>query len=146
MVVVGEGLRKAAMHTAGSNFSHQIAFKKADDHQLVTRGVYRLSRHPSYTGWFVWAVGTQVLLCNPLSIVAYTYASWSFFADRIEFEEEMLFNFFKVGGSVWSQNKNRLFAVPDPPLPSFQSWTMSSTRPRCALEFLLCMALSPHRT
>ena len=30
------------------------------DHQLVTSGVYGYCRHPSYAGWFLWSVGTQV--------------------------------------------------------------------------------------
>jgi uncharacterized membrane protein len=27
---------------------------------------YRYVRHPGYLGWFIWAVGTQVLLANPV--------------------------------------------------------------------------------
>jgi hypothetical protein len=47
-------------------------------------------RHPSYFGWFWWSIGTQILLQNPLSVVAYSYASWSFFKGRIEYEERTL--------------------------------------------------------
>jgi hypothetical protein len=28
-------------------------------------------RHPGYLGWFIWALGTQVLLCNPISCTAF---------------------------------------------------------------------------
>lgn len=41
---------------------------------LVTRGVYRLCRHPGYLGWYAWAVGTQLLLCNPICTPAFAYA------------------------------------------------------------------------
>lgn len=34
--------------------------QREDSHQLVTRGVYRFLRHPSYFGWFWWSLGTQV--------------------------------------------------------------------------------------
>ena len=60
MVLCGEGLRKAAMLTAGSNFNHIVQNEKAQSHVLVTSGVYSYFRHPSYVGWFYWSTGTQV--------------------------------------------------------------------------------------
>lgn len=30
-------------------------------------------RHPGYLGWFIWAVGTQFLLVNPVSIAVFAY-------------------------------------------------------------------------
>ena len=60
MVLCGEGLRKAAMLTAGSNFNHIVQNEKAHSHVLVTSGVYSYFRHPSYVGWFYWSTGTQV--------------------------------------------------------------------------------------
>lgn len=120
MVVLGDGLRKLAMHTAGgsppaphpprkprstytclnltylgSNFKHQVADTRIDGHELVTVGVYRLFRHPSYVGWFYWSIGTQLLLCNPICLLAYSVISWQFFRDRIEREELRLITFFK---------------------------------------------------
>ncbi|XP_042335727.1 protein-S-isoprenylcysteine O-methyltransferase [Sceloporus undulatus] len=94
MVVFGEGLRKAAMLTAGSNFNHIVQNEKSETHTLVTRGVYGWFRHPSYVGWFYWSIGTQVLLCNPICAVGYTLASWRFFRERIEEEEMTLIHFF----------------------------------------------------
>lgn len=95
LVIFGETLRKLAMFTAGSNFTHIVQYRKKDDHELVTSGVYSFFRHPSYVGWFYWSVGTQVLLCNPVCSVAYVAASWMFFNERIFDEEEMLIQFFK---------------------------------------------------
>ena len=93
-VVFGESLRKIAMVTGGSNFTHIVQYRKRDGHQLVTSGVYSIFRHPSYVGWFYWSIGTQVLLCNPICLVGYVAASWMFFKDRIEDEEESLILFF----------------------------------------------------
>lgn len=93
MVLFGESLRKVAMITAGSNFSHIVQYRKKDDHELVTTGVYSLFRHPSYVGWFYWSIGTQILLCNPVCLLGYTVASWFFFKERIEDEEENLIMF-----------------------------------------------------
>ena len=57
MVMFGEGFRKLAMITAKSNFSHIVQYQKVAGHRLVRHGVYSISRHPSYFGWFYWSVG-----------------------------------------------------------------------------------------
>lgn len=40
LVLVGQALRSTAMIHAATNFSHAVAFRKLDTHQLVTDGVY----------------------------------------------------------------------------------------------------------
>lgn len=90
----GQALRAVAMLTASSNFTHLVQVRRRAGHELVTRGVYAVFRHPAYVGWAVWSVGTQVLLGNALCTVAYALASWRFFADRIPDEEEALVDFF----------------------------------------------------
>lgn len=92
--VLGDELRKLAMYTAGANFTHIVAFNKADGHELVTGGVYRIARHPAYMGWFWWSIGSQVVLNNPLCAIAYTAAAWRFFSERIVSEEAALLYFF----------------------------------------------------
>jgi len=114
LLLCGEALRKAAMVTAGRGFTHAVAVKKRADHELVTRGVYRWARHPGYLGWLLWAVGTQLLLANPASVVLFAALvrvrvvqakrraeptdaaaqSWRFFSERIAFEEAALRRFF----------------------------------------------------
>ena len=94
LVVGGELMRKAAMITAGSNFTHEVAHRKRHNHELVTTGLYGWVRHPSYMGWFYWSVGTQLLLCNPVCTICYAIASWRFFKGRIYYEEQMLIAFF----------------------------------------------------
>ncbi|KOC61662.1 Protein-S-isoprenylcysteine O-methyltransferase [Habropoda laboriosa] len=94
LCISGELLRKLAMFTAKHNFNHVVQSEKRDDHELVTHGVYKLCRHPSYVGWFYWSIGTQLILQNPFCLVIYTVASWTFFYDRILIEEITLLNFF----------------------------------------------------
>jgi protein-S-isoprenylcysteine O-methyltransferase len=76
------------MITAATNFSHIVASKKAPGHQLVTEGVYRFSRHPSYAGFFWWVVGMQLVLANPISLPVHAVVTWRFFRNRITCEEE----------------------------------------------------------
>ncbi|XP_061395998.1 protein-S-isoprenylcysteine O-methyltransferase-like [Musca vetustissima] len=104
MCLFGEVVRKTAMVTASSSFTHLVQYEKADDHKLITHGIYAYSRHPSYVGWFWWSIGTQVILMNPICIVAYTIISWKFFHDRIYCEEFSLLNFFRSDYKTYQQN------------------------------------------
>jgi len=44
---------------------------------------YRLSRHPSYTGFFYWAIATQLVLGNVVSVVGFVWVLAKFFEARI---------------------------------------------------------------
>ncbi|EMD40781.1 hypothetical protein CERSUDRAFT_111364 [Gelatoporia subvermispora B] len=94
LAVAGQILRSLAMIHAGSSFSHIVAYRKLDTHILVTNGIYRWFRHPSYTGFFYWALGAQLVLQNPISFVAFVIVLWRFFYYRIKGEESSLVRFF----------------------------------------------------
>ena len=79
---------------AGKAFSHRIREKRVPGHHLVVDGPYAFCRHPGYLGWWVWSVGTQIMLKNPISTPLFYVAAQSFFADRIPFEENLLINLF----------------------------------------------------
>ena len=83
MVILGQILRTSAEMTAASNFHHQVRYRRDPKHELVTKGVYQISRHPSYLGWYIWAVGTQVMMMNIVSTIFFIITSWFFFSDRI---------------------------------------------------------------
>ncbi|KAG8701541.1 hypothetical protein FRC08_004027 [Ceratobasidium sp. 394] len=79
---------------AANNFSHSVATYKLTTHRLVTDGIYSISRHPSYTGFFYWSLGTQLVLQNPISFILYLVLLRRFFTSRIRFEEYYLVRFF----------------------------------------------------
>jgi protein-S-isoprenylcysteine O-methyltransferase len=60
----------------------------------VTYGVYRYIRHPGYFGFFVFALGTQTMLQNPVTIVVFAVVLWRFFSERIRAEERGLISMF----------------------------------------------------
>ena len=60
----------------------------------MTTGPYAWVRHPSYFGWFYWAIGTQMLLSNFFILPLWFFAAWTFFSDRIPYEEHHLIQFF----------------------------------------------------
>jgi len=82
------------MKTCGKNFNHMIQHKKTESHVLVTKGIYKYLRHPSYFGFYYWSIGTQLLLGNIISTFAFGIASWFFFNRRIPYEEQTLIRFF----------------------------------------------------
>ncbi|KAH7887651.1 Isoprenylcysteine carboxyl methyltransferase family-domain-containing protein [Phlebopus sp. FC_14] len=94
MVLSGQVLRTTAMVHASTNFSHAVAFRKRESHMLVTDGIYSWFRHPSYAGFFYWALGTQMVLQNPVSFAAFVIILWRFFYRRIRAEEKALLLFF----------------------------------------------------
>lgn len=94
MVVAGELVRKTGILTARRGFTHDVKMYLRDDHELVTHGIYRCIRHPGYCGFFIWSVGTQVMLCNPLCTIGYALVTWRFFEKRIRYEEFFLRQFF----------------------------------------------------
>lgn len=105
LVVIGEVIRKMAIVTAGRSFTHLIKIRHEEHHKLVTHGIYRFVRHPGYCGFLIWSVGTQIMLINPISTVAYTLVVWRFFAGRIPYEENYLRRFF---GNEYGQYAQRV--------------------------------------
>lgn len=83
-------IRLVAMFQAGSNFSLSIVMQRDKRHSLVTTGVYSRLRHPSYFGWFWRTACAQLILGNWVSLILHTYVTWSFFKQRIPFEESIL--------------------------------------------------------
>lgn len=106
LIVVGQVFRSLAMGTAGTNFNHKVQRKRAVGHELVTTGVYGVLRHPSYFGFFWWAIGTQLLVGNAVCLVAYTVVLWRFFSRRIRGEELYLVGFF---GEEYVQFRERMW-------------------------------------
>jgi protein-S-isoprenylcysteine O-methyltransferase len=101
LVVMGQTVRSIAMAQAGVSFNHIPAKSKRNDHVLVTKGLYSYLRHPSYFGYFFFAVGTQVVVGNKICCVSYLVILWFFFKDRITCK---LFLFFSVSWFGWEDN------------------------------------------
>ncbi|KAK7285355.1 hypothetical protein RJT34_20124 [Clitoria ternatea] len=103
LVVIGEVIRKMGILTAGKAFTHLIRTYPDDQHQLVTHGIYRYIRHPGYCGFLIWSIGTQIMLCNPLSTIGFAVVVWHFFAKRIPYEEFFLRQFFGAQYEEYAQ-------------------------------------------
>lgn len=113
----GDALRKTAMLQAGKSFNHIVQGTKAKEHQLVTHGVFSFVRHPSYLGWFLFSIGTQMILSNPICFIAYLVVTWQFFKERIYIEEYILLQFF---GDAYSKYQNSVKHTGIPFVRGFQ--------------------------
>jgi protein-S-isoprenylcysteine O-methyltransferase len=90
LVLIGEVTRKTAWLTARVAFTHRIQVVRRPGHNLVTHGIYSYCRHPAYLGWMMWAVGTQLLIANPICAIAFAVTTWKFFSVRIPYEDSHL--------------------------------------------------------
>jgi protein-S-isoprenylcysteine O-methyltransferase len=84
LIIIGQIIRSFAMIGAGSNFHHVVQSHKATNHTLVTSGVFKILRHPSYFGFFWWALGAQFVLGNTICLFGHAVVMWRFFKARIE--------------------------------------------------------------
>ncbi|KAF2235755.1 isoprenylcysteine carboxyl methyltransferase [Viridothelium virens] len=102
LVLFGQAVRSIAMAHLGTNFHHIVQVRRNEGHELVTNGIYALLRHPSYFGFFWWAVGTQLVLGNCVCLVLYVGVLRRFFGHRIQKEEKALLGFF---GDAYAEYK-----------------------------------------
>lgn len=102
LIASGEIIRKMSITTLKANFSHMIVTEKDPKHSLCTVKIYSIMRHPSYVGFFLWAVGTQVLLENIVCTLSFIVVLWRFMRHRIQIEDRILENFF---GQSWTTYK-----------------------------------------
>lgn len=84
VTVFGILLRALAEIKLEGNFSHIIRQEKSSSHQLVTTGIYRYFRHPSYTGWYYYLIGREIILHNGISFVITAVLFWIVLQARIK--------------------------------------------------------------
>lgn len=90
LALAGLLVRLWAMLTAAEFFNHVVQSRLRSEHELVQDGPYRWLRHPSYTGYYWFALGTQLVLLNPVALILYALILARYFRHRIPFEESAL--------------------------------------------------------
>jgi protein-S-isoprenylcysteine O-methyltransferase Ste14 len=74
--------------------SWSVSLELNADHRLVTRGVYRVVRHPMYTSFLVSAAGQALLLGNWVAGPAALFAVLLLIVVRLPHEEAMMIEHF----------------------------------------------------
>lgn len=99
--LTGAILRIAAMRTLGKRFSVWVAIQK--NHQLETSGLYRLVRHPSYTGAIMNLLGWAMVFRSVLGMML-AVGMGLLLVSRIRAEERLLVAKF---GSEYTEYQKR---------------------------------------
>ena len=94
ITIIGQTFRIGALYTGKKNFTHLLSYEKKKDHFLMTTGFYGITRHPSYFGFLVWTIGTQLMCLNIICLIGFPIGLYLFFEDRIIEEEGLLIEFF----------------------------------------------------
>lgn len=105
LCIVGVAIACWARHLLGGNWSATVQLK--DDHQLITRGPYRLVRHPIYSGILLLFLGNAVLVGDWRGLLAVAIVFVSFWR-KLRLEERWLSRLF---GDAYGQYVARTKAL-----------------------------------
>ncbi len=88
LLLVAVWLFWRAHRDLGQNWSPSLQMRQ--EHELVTRGVYRYIRHPMYASQWVWSVAQALLLHNWIAGLASAVLFTPLYVLRVPREERML--------------------------------------------------------
>ncbi|HVC04261.1 MAG TPA: isoprenylcysteine carboxylmethyltransferase family protein [Candidatus Acidoferrales bacterium] len=106
VALTGAGLRAWAIRTLGEFFTRDVMIREA--HFVVSRGPYRLLRHPSYTGTGLIMLGFGLMLGSWLSAVVVVTAFAISHLPRILHEECVLSARFGSEYEEFTRKRRRL--------------------------------------
>lgn len=88
LVAAGLGIRWLAVAALGAAFTVKVSILR--DHALKTKGMYRLVRHPSYTGLLLYYIGLGLVMQNWVCLLMLAAAPALVVLTRIKLEEGVL--------------------------------------------------------
>ena len=93
LMIIGIALRIITVFSLKSYFTADVAIHH--DHKLKTDGVFKIIRHPSYSGSLLTFLGLGLTLGNWISLLIVFLPVLGVFLYRINIEEKALMNNFK---------------------------------------------------
>lgn len=93
LVFLGLYIRIWSVLILGSNFNTHILQK--EEGKLITVGLYKIIRHPSYLGAYMFFVGNCLMLNSYYSLIASLILLFFAYNYRIKIEEKELISYFK---------------------------------------------------
>ncbi|PYQ59127.1 MAG: protein-S-isoprenylcysteine methyltransferase [Acidobacteria bacterium] len=92
LILVGIAIRATAIVTLRRFFTVRVTIQES--HELIERGIYKIVRHPSYSGALVSFIGLGFAFGNWLSLAIILAGALTGFAYRIRVEEAALSSHF----------------------------------------------------
>lgn len=106
LTVAGSLLRRHCFRMLGGSFTGDV--RARPDQEIVTRGAYRVLRHPSYTAGIVMNLGIGVALGSWLSALLLGFGSLAVYLYRMEVEERALLEAIGEPYRRFMQSRKRL--------------------------------------
>ncbi|MCJ8288591.1 MAG: isoprenylcysteine carboxylmethyltransferase family protein [Crocinitomicaceae bacterium] len=106
LAALGIFVRWYSIHSLGRSFQVNVTIMK--DQQLVTNGIYKRIRHPSYTGLLLYYLGLGLVMHNYISILILLIGPLFAVAMRIRKEEAFLADHFGEDYIAYSKSSSRL--------------------------------------
>jgi len=100
------GLMWKAHQDLGRNWSSTLEILR--DHQLVTRGIYGVIRHPMYTSHLVWGIAQMLMVHNWIAGAASLVTFLLIYFLRIPAEEKMMLEHFGDEYRAYCQRTGRI--------------------------------------
>lgn len=88
LFAIGFFVRRHAIRTLDHYFTYKLTIRT--DHQLIKTGIYKLLRHPSYTGTLFEVIGMMVVAQSPYGLGLFLLSAGTIITIRIRREERML--------------------------------------------------------
>jgi protein-S-isoprenylcysteine O-methyltransferase Ste14 len=105
LYAAGIAYRMAAVFVLGRRFSPVVAIQK--DHDLVTDGMYGVTRHPSYLGLIVATLGMALVFRSSVGVLL-TVLTFAVLVGRMDAEEALLVSEFGPAYEAYRQRTWRL--------------------------------------
>lgn len=106
LVILGLSIRWYSIYSLGRSFQVNVTIMK--DQQLVKHGIYKLVRHPSYTGLLLYYAGLGLIMHNYISLLILLIGPLFAVAMRIAKEEKFLEDHFGEDYTRYRKTSNRL--------------------------------------
>jgi protein-S-isoprenylcysteine O-methyltransferase len=102
LLFTGLIIRWMSINTLKKYFTANLTIQ--EDHQLITSGIYKRIRHPSYLGGLLCFAGFGIALDNYVSLFFIFFVNLIVILIRIDYEEKILMNEF---GPAFEEYKKR---------------------------------------
>lgn len=107
ILLIGMVLRWGSIWFLGRYFTGRVQIQ--DDHELISRGIYRWLRHPSYTGGIMIFIGIALSINNWLALIVNLLIIAGAYLYRIKIEERALINYFGDAYKEYMKSTWRIF-------------------------------------